>query len=94
MTGDCTFLNSPAECRRKHLMRFQSETSVSISPKRSVDGYSLHNRFSLFCFQGKFYRRLLFAVVYLLGFSLAIYLRPRHLDPKRIETRDDKVRDF
>ena len=52
------------------------------------------DRFLLFCFQGKFYRRLLFAVLYLLGFSLAIYLRPRHLDPKRIETRDDKVRDF
>ena len=29
-----------------------------------------------------------------MGFSLAIYLRPRHLDPKRIETRDDKVRVF
>ena len=29
-----------------------------------------------------------------MGFSLAIYLRPRHLDPKRIETRDDKVRGF
>lgn len=42
--------------------------------------------------RGKFYRRLLFAVLYLVGFSLAIYLRPRHLDPKRIETRDDKLR--
>ncbi|KAL9959339.1 hypothetical protein ACROYT_G032653 [Oculina patagonica] len=42
--------------------------------------------------RGKFYRRLLFAVIYLLGFSLAIYLRPRHLDLMRIETSDDKLR--
>lgn len=42
--------------------------------------------------RGKFYKRLLFAVLYLLGFSLAIYLRPRHLDPTRIETGDDKLR--
>ena len=57
-------------------------------------GASAFNSIRLLCFQGKFYKRLLFAVFYLLGFSLAIYLRPRHLDPKRIETRDDKVRRF
>lgn len=42
--------------------------------------------------KGKFYRRLLFAVLYLVVFSLAIYLRPRHLDPKRIETGTDRFR--
>ncbi|KAJ7369574.1 hypothetical protein OS493_037915 [Desmophyllum pertusum] len=42
--------------------------------------------------RGKFYRRLLFAVFYLLGFSLAIYLRPRHLDLMRIDTNDAKLR--
>lgn len=42
--------------------------------------------------KGKFYRRLFFAGLYLLAFSLAIYLRPRHLDPKRIETRTDRLR--
>ena len=30
-------------------------------------------------------------MLYLVAFSLAIYLRPRHLDPKRIETGTDRV---
>ena len=45
-----------------------------------------------FFLQGKFYRRLLFAVLYLLAFSLSIYYRPRHLDFLRIENGDDVVR--
>lgn len=42
--------------------------------------------------RGKFYRRLLFAVLYLLAFSLSIYYRPRHLDFLRIENGDDVFR--
>jgi len=42
--------------------------------------------------RGKFYRRLLFAVLYLLFFSLSIYYRPRHLDFMKIETSEDVVR--
>ena len=30
-------------------------------------------------------------MLYLVVFSLAIYLRPRHLDPKRVETGTDRV---
>lgn len=43
-------------------------------------------------FQGKFYRRLLFAILYLLFFSLAIYYRPRDLEFLRIETSEEIVR--
>lgn len=43
-------------------------------------------------FQGKFYRRFLFAILYLLFFSLAIYYRPRDLEFLRIETSEEIVR--
>lgn len=42
--------------------------------------------------RGKFYRRLLFAILYLLFFSLSIYFRPRNLDFLRIETSEDVFR--
>lgn len=45
-----------------------------------------------FIFQGKFYRRFLFAILYLLFFSLAIYYRPRDLEFLRIETSEEIVR--
>lgn len=42
--------------------------------------------------RGKFYRRLLFAVLYLLFFSLSIYYRPRDLAFLRIETNEELFR--
>lgn len=42
--------------------------------------------------RGKFYRRFLFAILYLLSFSLAIYYRPRDLEFLRIETSEEIFR--
>lgn len=46
----------------------------------------------LFCLQKKFYVRLMFAILYLVAFSLSIYLRPRDLKMKVLKNNLDRVR--